>query len=275
MADVIEDFQEPMEEKLQKSFAKFATADSRRWIEYLIGLINTKDSIDHSSMSPLEKRMFKMFYFTVFNKSIYDWNDSEVTRNINEIFQSEVMLGELDELLKYRYEQIDFIDKSVDLGFDCPLDLHCSYTRDQILVAMDFDNPSTVREGVKWLPDKNIDVFFITLNKSDKEYSPTTMYKDYSINDVLFHWQSQSTTSASSTTGQRYIHHKQRGSKVLLFVRENQKDPIINSIRESYTYLGTANYVKHTGDRPMSITWELDKPIPAKFLKKTNKLMIG
>ena len=64
----------------------------------------------------------------------------------------------------------------VDLGFDCPLDLHCTYTRDQLLVAMDFMKPSTVREGVKWLPEKNIDVFFVTLNKADKDYSPTTMY---------------------------------------------------------------------------------------------------
>ena len=42
------------------------------------------------------------------------------------------------------------------------------------------------------------------------------MYNDYSINENLFHWQSQSTTAADSPTGQRYIHHQERGSKVLL-----------------------------------------------------------
>ena len=44
---------------------------------------------------------------------------------------------------------------------------------------------------------------------------------------------------------------------------------------EAYTYLGTASYVKHEGSRPMNITWRLDRPIPAKFLKKTNKLVVG
>ena len=39
--------------------------------------------------------------------------------------------------------------------------------------------------------------------------------------------------------------------------------------------LGTANYVRHDGSRPMNITWRLDRPIPAKFLKKTNKLVVG
>ena len=66
---------------------------------------------------------------------------------------------------------------------------------------MDFMKPATVREGVKWLPEKQLDVFFVTLNKSDKDYSPTTMYNDYSINETLFHWQSQSTTAADSPTG--------------------------------------------------------------------------
>ena len=41
----------------------------------------------------------------------------------------------------------------------------------------------------------------------------------------------------------------------------------------AYTFLGTANYVKHDGSRPMNITWKLYRPIPAKFLKKTNKLI--
>ena len=144
----------------------------------------------------------------------------------------------------------------------------------QLLVALDFLKPATVREGVKWLPEKQMDVFFVTLNKADKDYSPTTMYHDYSINENLFHWQSQSTTAADSPTGQRYIHHRERGSKVLLFVREFKADRITGGA-EAYTFLGTANYVKHSGSRPMNITWKLDRPIPAKFLKKTNKLVVG
>ena len=139
---------------------------------------------------------------------------------------------------------------------------------------MDFLKPQTVREGVKWLPEIKADLFFVTLNKSDKDYSPTTMYKDYSINEWLFHWQSQSTTAEGSPTGQRYIHHKSRGSRVLLFVREFKTDRL-TGMAEAYSYLGTMDYVKHTGERPMNITWKLQKPIPAKYLKKTNKLVVG
>ena len=115
----------------------------------------------------------QMFYVTVWGKVVEDWDDEEVLSNLYALSDSTVLLGELLELLRYRFEQIDFIDEPVELGFDCPLDLHCPYTRDQLLVALDFMKPSTVREGVKWLPEKNIDVFFVTLNKADKDYSPT------------------------------------------------------------------------------------------------------
>lgn len=273
-ADVIDDFNEPLEETMKKAFVRLATIDSRRLIRFLLDILPRLDDVDFDALSDAEKRMMQMLYVSIWLKTVDDWNSDEVLDNLYALSDCPVLLGEMLELLQYNYNHIDFIDEPVNLGFDCPLDLHCTYTRDQILVALDFMKPSTVREGVKWLPEKQTDVFFVTLNKADKDYSPTTMYNDYSINSELFHWQSQSTTAENSPTGQRYIHHKEKGTKVLLFVREFKSDRIANGAA-AYTYLGTANYVKHTGSRPMNITWKLDHPIPAKYLKKTNKLVVG
>ena len=272
-ADVTENFEEPIENIMTKALSRFACVDSRRWIAFMLRILTNTGYPDFAKLTDIEKRMFQMFYITMWGKAIEDWTADEVSENIHALLNSPTMLSELIALLRYNYNRIDFIDEPVDLGFDCPLDLHCSYTREQLLVAMDFMKPSIVREGVKWLPDKNIDVFFITLNKSDKDYSPTTMYQDYSINETLFHWQSQSTTNAEGKVGQRYINHRKNGSKVLLFVREFKNDIYGNTA--PYTYLGTANYVSHNGSRPMNITWKLDEPIPAKHLKKTNKLVVG
>lgn len=272
-ADVTENFEEPIENVMTKALSRFACVDSRRWIAFMLRILTNTGHPDFAKLTDIEKRMFQMFYITMWGKTIEDLTADEVSENIHALLNSPTMLSELIALLRYNYNRIDFIDEPVDLGFDCPLDLHCSYTREQLLVAMDFMKPSIVREGVKWLPDKNIDVFFITLNKSDKDYSPTTMYQDYSINETLFHWQSQSTTNAEGKVGQRYINHRKNGSKVLLFVREFKNDIYGNTA--PYTYLGTANYVSHNGSRPMNITWKLDDPIPAKYLKKTNKLVVG
>lgn len=273
-ADMLDEFTEPLEETFKKALPRFSTVNSRRWIAYLLDVLPQIETLDYSSANAIEKRMLRMLAITFWAQKSEAWTDEEVSDNLRSLADNPILLNELVDLLKYQYDQIDFIDEPVDVGFDCPLDLHCGYTRDQILVALDFMKPSTVREGVKWLPEKKIDVFFITLNKSDKEYSPSTMYNDYSINETLFHWQSQSTTSADSPTGQRYIHHEERGSRILLFVRESKKDSVLGTAA-TYTYLGNARYVSHEGSRPMNVTCELDRPIPAKYLKKTNKLVVG
>ena len=269
-AGVRENFTEPVEDMLTKAFSRLCAIDSRRWIGFLMDILPRLDNVDFSALEDNEKRMLNMFYVTVWQEVIEDFASEDVWEKLYALADSPVMLGELIELLKYKLNTIDFIDASSDLPYDCPLDVHCSYTRDQLLLALDFMKPKTLREGVKWLADKQTDVLLITLNKSDKEYSPTTMYNDYSINSRLFHWQSQSTTSADSPTGQRYIHHKARGSHVLLFVRETKSDACGAA---PYTFLGTADYVNHTGSRPMNIVWQLHQEIPAKFLRKTQQVM--
>ena len=273
-ADVIDDFEEPLEETLTKAMGRLAMIDSRRWIRFLLDLLPRLNDVNFDQLPDVGKRMLQMFYITVWGKAVEDWNSDEVWDHLYALADSPILLGELIEFLNYQYDRIDFIDAPVDVGFDCPLDLHCTYTRDQLLTALDFLRPATVREGVKWLPDRKLDVFFVTLNKADKDYSPTTMYNDYSINEWLFHWQSQSTTAERSSTGQRYIHHQERGSRVLLFVREFKNDPVTGGTLP-YTYLGTAGYVRHEGEKPMNITWKLDAPIPAKYLRKTNKLVVA
>ena len=110
---------------------------------------------------------------------------------------------------------------------DVPLAVHASYSREEILAALGFASlrraPSTMREGVAWCESANADAFLITLKKTETDYSPTTMYRDFALSPELFHWESQSTTSAASPTGQRYIHHRERGSHILLFVRRDEK----------------------------------------------------
>lgn len=252
-----------------KAFSRICAIDSRRWIEFLLKVL---PNIENATLTKAQEKMLHMMQFTIWQKSFEECGFTDIKEGFIQLKNSPILFAETLEILQYNYNKIDFIDNKVDFGFESPLDLHCTYTRDQILVALDFMKPSTVREGVKCLPDKNTDIFFVTLNKSDKDYSPTTMYNDYSINEWLFHWQSQSTTSAESPTGQRYINHRKTNSKILLFVREFKTDI---SGAAPYTFLGLADYMKHEGSRPMNITWKLHDPIPAKYLKKTNKLVVG
>jgi hypothetical protein len=119
------------------------------------------------------------------------------------------------------------------------------------------------REGVLWHEPSQCDLLFVTLRKSEALFSPTTRYRDLALGPSLFHWESQSTTTAASATGQRYVHHEARGLQVLLFVREQRKQ---GGVTEPFRCLGFATYESHEGERPMAIRWRLEREIPAAWL---------
>ncbi|MDG4791602.1 DUF3427 domain-containing protein [Micromonospora sp. WMMD1102] len=142
-----------------------------------------------------------------------------------------------------------------------PLRVHARYSRDEACAGFGVPNPTQLREGVKWVPEEQADLFFVTLRKSEHHYSPTTMYADRAITDEFFQWESQSTTSAASPTGQRYIRHAEIGSTVHLFVRETKvRDGDLGA--PPYLYAGRMTYDSHTGSRPMRVLWRLDSPLP-------------
>ncbi len=268
-AGIIEDFLEPLESVMTRAFARICSINSREWLEFLIQVLSSIDSLVVERLDPEKYRMLMMFHFTIWQKTPEKCGFADLKDGLLKIRESTNMYSDLMELLQYSLNNIDFVDEHVDTGFESPLYLHCSYTRDQILVAFDYLTPGNVREGVKYFPERKTDILFVTLNKSEDHYSPSTMYRDYSISDVLFHWQSQSTTSEDSATGQRYINHRRQGGRILLFVRENREDTVGAA---PYTFLGNAEYISHTGSRPMNIVWKLERPIPARFLAYTNAL---
>ena len=271
-AGVKADFSEDIEDVITKALPRLSYIDSHRLIELVVDHLPEIGKHTINDFDGVQQRMWQMLQFTIWQKSYEDCGFSDLLEGFRKIAGSPVMLAEILELMYYKYDKIDFIDEPVQVDYDCPLDVHCSYTRDQILVALDFTNPSALREGVKYLENKKTDLLFVTLNKSDKEYSPTTMYNDYSINNELFHWQSQSTTTPQSKTGQRYIHHHEMGTSVMIFVREYKSNKLGAA---PYTFLGLADYVKSEGSKPMNVVWKLRKPIPAKYLRKTNQLTVG
>ncbi len=269
-AGVLDNFSEAIEDRITTAFAKLASLDSRKLLDFLLKELPNVDIWQWDSFSNIEKRMINMFSVTMWPERLEKWTVTDGYNYVKTLKNYPVLFNELLELLAYQKEKIDFVDIKTDIFIDSPLDVYSSYTRDQLLVAMDFFTPANVREGVKWLENINTDVFMVTLNKSDKDYSPSTMYEDYSINEQLFHWQSQSTTSEESKVGQRYINHVSMNTNVLLFVRDFKKNDLGTT---PYTFLGPVEYVSHTGSKPMSIIWKLRYPIPAKYIKKTNKLI--
>jgi len=146
------------------------------------------------------------------------------------------------------------------------------YTAEEVLSALDYCSlerlPSSFREGVLWAESAQTDAFFVTLKKAERDYSPTTMYRDYAISPGLFHWESQSRTSVDSATGRRYLTQRETGTHVLLLARETKSNEWNGT--QSYTCLGPATCLKHEGSRPIAITYELRHPMPVDVFKQAS-----
>jgi hypothetical protein len=112
-----------------------------------------------------------------------------------------------------------------DLPFPCPLELHARFSATDILAAFGratLDTAGQRGTGVLHFRDIKAYSLLITFQKTEKEFSPTTMYADYPISRSLLHWESQSITALDSPTGQNLVHHADRGYTILVFARDRK-----------------------------------------------------
>lgn len=267
-AGLIESFEFENMEYLTKRIPALLSINSRRLLSFLIDYLEDPGK---SARTEEERLMLNMFYYTFYRSEPKKQGFQGINQAVQSIVSCKEFRDEIVEILKHNYAHINFVDKKNEFPFVCALDLHCTYSADQILAAFGFWNEEKApafREGVKYLEDKKTDIFFITLNKSDKDFSPSTLYEDYAINERLFHWQTQSRISEETNTAKRYIHHRQTGNRIALFVREYKEE---NNYTSPFVFLGEAEYVRHEGNKPMSIVWRLKEEMPPELVPAANK----
>ena len=247
---------ESIDEELSKAIGRALHIDDEERIAAYLRLISDADA---SADDPYSM----MFGYLMFNSSVKKEN-----------FQAKMAEARKSEVFAEFGEVLRILDKSrsrvtVGKGIEgVPLEIHGTYTRAEILAGFGVSFTGADVSGVRYVDEKKADLAFVTLNKSELHFSPTTMYADTAISGHVFQWESQSATADSSKVGQRYVNHKVNGSTFHLFVRDFRNDPE-TGVTMPYLYLGPATYMEHTGSKPMRIRWYLDKEIPADVLAKS------
>ena len=243
--------------QLAKGFRRLLLMDDTNFIFDVKNLVNGE-----SETSNLTKQMLHSLLWS--KKSP---EDGTLIKAHNFLISHQGLLHDLNELLDWIIKTKTPLLKKQFERFTGSLNLHASYTREQIVFALGlgtYENPRSSREGVLHIPDRKIDVFFADINKCQDDFSPTTMYEDYAITDKLFHWQSQSQTSDVSPVGRRYINHVIMGYTPLLFIRDRKK--ISNGLTAPYFFAGPIEYKKHDGSKPISFIWKLEHKLPARAM---------
>ena len=253
--------------RLQRAIGRLLHIDDDERLDLYRSVLTRPDpprGIDASD-DERTRRLLAMLHFGL-------WTVNEKMPSYDEgfarLWRHDPLRRELVQVLDALADRAASLVRPLGLPLPVPIGVHARYSRDETLAAFGIgsaERPPTFREGPKWDQASQCDIFFVTLTKSEKDYSPTTLYRDYAISPDLFHWESQSTTSEASTTGQRYMNHQREGSRVLLFVREYRTSRYGTTM--PYMALGPATYVRHEGSRPMAITWRLHAPMPAELFE--------
>lgn len=273
-AEQIDDFSSKNEKEIYRAISKkWLSCKSSSYFQFILNLAQTGFNVDINTLNEIEKNMCLMLHYDVWQNAA---GFNSLQESIVEIGRNKILVQEIIELIEILIDRIDFLETEIELPYYQPLKLHARYTREQILAAFrlsSFESKSSNREGVAENKELNTELLFVDLIKSEKDFSPTTLYQDYAISENLFHWQSQNATSPDKGKGLSYINHQKLSKIILLFVREKNEDEHRNTM--SYVFIGKANLLESTGAKPMNIIWKLSTSMPPYLWKDSAKMAIG
>ena len=261
-AGLIKTFCAPDEERLAKGLHRISHVDCSVLINQWINLLE-QISLRQSECNI---QVHQMLHVSIWGPDSLCWTCSNADEQLK---LNSSMIIDLTKILEYRLQNSPSLKFGRIPEKSGPLTIHGQYTRDEILVGLGYwtiNKRPELREGVLHISSSKVDAFFVTLQKTEEEYSPTTMYEDYLISHDTFHWQSQSKISPESETGKRYINHKNLGYTPMLFVRVSKK--IDSGLSAPYFYLGPCEYESHSGSKPISIIWKLKCRVPARLYRQ-------
>lgn len=226
-----------------------------------------------AEMSDAERRLAWMLVYSVWITGRFAHGEPKFTLDeaLARLRQYPAFADELDEVWQIVAERDRSVVQTVpELAGRSPLLTHGTYSREELFAGLALHETSAQRapgsavEGVMESRALDSVALLVTLEKTEKHYSPQTMYKDYAVSEEEFAWDSQNATTPDSRLGLMYQGIGEERMP-LLFVRRTKPSQSVPNAIEPYTFLGPVRYVRHEGSQPMHITWHLERPMPAEL----------
>ena len=252
--------------RVQKNMGYLTHINSKKYLKFIKRFIN-----QNCIVNPVDEEecyFALMLYYCLFQDKLTKIGTDSIYKALAWIGNYDYLKNEISELVDYLLSNISIKTANVGGDIKSPLEIYGCYTREEVFCLLDRQTPEKRMQGsasgVFNIEEYNTEIFFVTLNKSDKDFSPSTQYNDYVISENLFHMQSQNNDSHKGK-GSRFVNQGSNHKRFMLFVRETKKDGYGNT--NPFYCLGYVNYVSSSGDYPMNIIWRTEQPIMAQFLK--------
>ena len=251
--------------KIGRGIGNLLHANSMAYLSFVHRIMSSADQIKFAD--ECEETYALMFYYALFQESVEKLGLKNVTEALLLVRKYSLLVQEIVELTDFLMSNIDVRTFSVGEGLPTALEQYARYTREEVFTIFGRQTANKKMRGcvsgVFAIKELNTELLFVTLNKSDKDFSPSTMYDDYVVSETQFHWKSQNTDTHQGR-GKRFVEQAVNKKKFVLFVRESKRDAWGNT--NSFYCFGLVDYICSRDDRPMSIDWRMHQPILPQFV---------
>jgi superfamily II DNA or RNA helicase len=256
---------------LRKGLVRLAQTDAPRELRHILdALLRLREGDIKEALKRAGEDAMRIHY-RLWGKPGSKRSFQTLEDSFERLARNPAVLNDAAEVIQWADQESRVSGEVPTLPFASPLELHAHYGSNDIKAAFgmaDLETAGIAGVGTFQLQRQKAYIHLITFQKTEHEFSPTTMYADYPISRELLHWESQSNTSAESETGQNLIHHVERGFTILVFARDVKKR---DGITVPFTYLGPATRVSSESERPIKFVYRLPHPMPAQMFEENRR----
>ncbi|SHJ28469.1 Superfamily II DNA or RNA helicase [Clostridium amylolyticum] len=202
------------------------------------------------------------------NLKSFDYNDGilKTTTKYLKVIRDENLKIYIEDIINYgliRYEK-EFENQYYGVPF---LKLYEQYQMVDIALLSNYTKIHSSFRGSGLLTNENDFFLFIDLHK-EEDIKQSINYEDKFINSKAFQWQTPNNISQESHRGKNIIFNQERKINLHIFIRKYKQ---IDGKVQPYIYIGEGNTIKYHGEKPITVTMELENEVPNSIYLEFNK----
>jgi hypothetical protein len=245
--------------KLNLSQARVAMQRAPLYLDWLERLA-TADSTEMERLS--RDPLAILAYQLLWNRSAERLGVTTLDGAFQRLCLNQTFLADLQEIVEWSKMRANSIGPQLH-GIPSTLELHGLYSGSEINAAFGkatLAGGGSRGTGVIPIHDQKAIVHLVTFEKNKRQFSESTMYRDFPTRPDLLHWESQCVATQDGKIGRIYSTHQSQGYRILFFSRIRKE--LAPGLTAPFLFLGCGNFIDAIGNRPISIRWQLDYPMP-------------
>jgi len=245
--------------KLHLLLARAALQRAPRYLHWIKRLTQSNPAnLESLCHEPLAKPAYQLLW----NRNGREIEAANLTEAFQRLHRNPSVIRDLAEVVEWA-QSLAPANALQLYGLPDTLELHGLYSSTEInaIFGKDaFHGKGAKGVGVIHFEEQKVVVHLVTFEKNEKQFSETTMYRDFPTAPDLLHWESQAAATQQSMMGRIYAEHVSRGYRILFFTRIRKE--AARGVTAPFLFLGEGKFLDATGNRPIAIRWQLQHPMP-------------